>query len=181
MNQTSITESKKKSYAGFLLLSLVLAVIFIIVVLMPLEPSDYWTYLRIGAEIVRTHAISTTEFMTYTSGGHPAVFSYWLASLSMLGIYKAGGLLLTALISGLCISLFYTCIWFCLRQLKLGPVSSSLILLVTAMMGSNNWSTRPQSFAMPLFGLSLLILLKWQNHQNRLLWLLRLWPGPPWE
>ncbi|MBA4383608.1 MAG: hypothetical protein C0410_02630 [Anaerolinea sp.] len=166
------TTKSKSSFAGFLLLSMVLAAIFIIVVLMPLEPSDYWTYLRIGDQIVRTHSIPATEFMTYTSGGEPANFSYWLASLVLLGIYKAGGLTLTALVMGLCVVGLYVCIWLCLRELKLGPVSVSLVLLITALMGSNNWSTRPQNFALPLFGLTLLILLKWQHGHSRMLWLL---------
>jgi len=45
-------------------------------------------------------------------------------------------------------------------------------LLITALMGSNNWSIRPQVFALPFFGLSLLILLRWQNSKNRMIWLL---------
>ncbi|MDP3721032.1 MAG: hypothetical protein Q8R09_01115, partial [Anaerolineaceae bacterium] len=66
MSPAAAEPKGKPSYSGFLMLSLVLALIFIIVVLMPLEPSDYWTYLRIGEQIVRTQAIPTTEFMTYT-------------------------------------------------------------------------------------------------------------------
>ncbi|MBA3075708.1 MAG: hypothetical protein FP831_19100, partial [Anaerolineae bacterium] len=172
MSQAAAGPKGKPSYSGFLMLSLVLAVIFIIVVLMPLEPSDYWTYLRIGEQIVRTQAIPTTEFMTYTSAGQPALFSYWLASVALLGIYKAGGLMLTSLVMGLCVVGLYALIWLCLRELKLGPVSASLLLLVAALMGSNNWSTRPQIFALPLFGLTLLILLKWLHGSNRMLWLL---------
>lgn len=174
MTQPGGAQTSRSSYAGFLLLSLVLAAIFIIVVLMPLEPSDYWTYLRIGDEIVRTQAIPTTEFMTYTSGGQPALFSYWLASLLLLGINKVGGLTLTALVMGLCVAGLYALIWLCLREIKLGPVSASLVLLISALMGSNNWSTRPQNFALPLFGLTLVILLKWQKKSGRLLWLLPL-------
>ncbi|PKO00049.1 MAG: hypothetical protein CVU42_04725 [Chloroflexi bacterium HGW-Chloroflexi-4] len=172
MNQPAIEPVNKPSHSGFLLLSMVLAVIFIIVVLMPLEPSDYWTYLRIGNEIIRTNSIPTSEFMTYTSGGQPAVFSYWLASLVLFGIYKAGGLMLTALVMGIFIVGMYALNWLCLRELKLGPVSASLVLLITALMGSNNWSIRPQVFALPFFGLSLLILLRWQNSKNRMIWLL---------
>lgn len=159
MSQTGTPIKTRSSFTGFLLLSLVLAVIFIIVVLMPLEPSDYWTYLRIGDQIMTTKAIPTTEFMTYTSGGQPATYSYWLASLLMLGIYKAGGLTFTALVMGLCVVALYLFIWLCLHEFKLGPVSAGLVVLVTALMGSNNWSTRPQNFALPLFGLTLFIML----------------------
>ena len=163
--------ARQNSYSGFLILSLVLAVIFIIVVLMPLEPSDYWTYLRIGQEIIRIHALPSTEFMTFTSGGHPAVFSYWLPSLALLGIYKLGGLTLTALIMGVCVVLCYVFFWLCLRNLKLGSISSGLVLLLVALMGSNNWSTRPQNFVLPLFGASLYLLVRWFRGQDRELWL----------
>ena len=71
MNAPSNASSVRRAGGG-LLLSLVLAVIFILVVLMPLEPSDYWTYLRIGQEILRTGSLPQVEFMTYTSGGNPA-------------------------------------------------------------------------------------------------------------
>ena len=174
MNRAESSRDLHSSYSGFLLLSLVLAVIFLIVVLMPLEPSDYWTYLRIGQEIVNTHTLPATEFMSYASNGGPAVYSYWLASLLFLGINKAGGLTLTALLMGFCVVLFYIFVWRCLRELKIGPVASALILLVTALMGSNNWSTRPQVFALPLFGFSLLLLVRWLNGHERLLWTLPL-------
>ncbi|KAF0112271.1 MAG: hypothetical protein FD147_332 [Chloroflexi bacterium] len=163
---------EKKTRSGFLLVSIVLMIIFIIAVLMPIEPSDYWTYLRIGDEILSTRHIPTTEFMTYTRAGEPALFSYWLASLTLLGIYKTGGVLLTALVTGICITALYVLLWLCLRELKAGPVSASLLLLVTALMGSNNWSTRPQIFTYPLFGLTLWILVKWQLKDNRFLWYL---------
>ena len=174
MSQADTSVDKRSSYAGFLLLSLVLAAIFLIAVLMPLEPSDYWTYLRIGDEIARTHTLPTSEFMSYASSGQPAVYSYWLASLMFLGIVKAGGLTLTALVMGICVVYFYISVWRCLRELKLGPVSAALILLVTALMGSNNWSTRPQVFALPLFGISLLLLVRWLNGHNSQLWFLPL-------
>jgi hypothetical protein len=163
---------KKRNTSGFLFLSIVLAIIFIIVVLMPIEPSDFWTYLRIGQEIVRTHQIPTTEFMTFTQGGQPAEYSYWLASITFWWIFQAGGVWATALVTGIAILTFYLFLWLCLRKLSVGPISSIVILLIVALMGSNNWSTRPQIFAFPLFGISLWILLKWQIKENQLLWLL---------
>ncbi|MCX6056459.1 MAG: hypothetical protein NTZ74_16410 [Chloroflexi bacterium] len=165
---------KGKTYSGFFLLSVVLMVVFIITVLMPVEPSDYWTFLRIGDEIVRTQRIPTTEFMTYTQFGKTATFSYWLASLLFLEVYKLGGIPLTVMMIGFCIVAFYTFVWLCLREQKLGPISASLILFITALMGSNNWSTRPQVFAYPLFGLTLWVLLKWLKRDNRFLFLLPL-------
>ena len=164
----------KNTLSGFLFLSLVLAVIVLIVFLMPLEPSDFWPYLRIGSEITLTGAITTTEIMNYTALGQPANYSYWLASLIFLGTYQAGGLALIALLTALCVSVLYGLLWACLCHFKIGQISASLIVLLTALMGSNNWSTRPQVLAFPLFGLCLLILIKWQAGNHRWLWALPL-------
>ncbi len=160
--------------SGFLILSLILGIILIIAFLLPLAPSDYWTYLRIGEEIIHTGALPTTEFMTYTSGGQPAVYSYWLASLIFFGVYQLGGLPMTVFLGGLFIALFYALVWMCLRELEISPVASGLILLIIALLGSNNWSVRPQIFVFPLFALSLWVLIRWHARNNRGLWLLPL-------
>lgn len=164
----------RQTFSGFLLLSLVLSIIMLIVVLMPLEPSDYWTYLRIGEEIIHTRALPVSEFMSYASGGSDALYSYWLASLLFLGLSKTGGLALTALVMGVCVATLYAFVWRCLREFQLGPVSATLIVLLTALMGSNNWSTRPQIFALPLFGASLYLLIRWLKGQSQPLWFLPL-------
>jgi hypothetical protein len=72
MEKPEQPDAMNRTSSGFLLLSLVLMIIFIIAVLMPVEPSDFWTYLRIGQEILTTHHIPTVEFMTYTRAGQPA-------------------------------------------------------------------------------------------------------------
>ncbi len=174
MNGQTVVPKKKSTLSGFLFLSLVLTLILLIVFLMPLEPSDFWPYLRIGSEIMRTGNIPATEFMTYTAFGQPANFSYWLSSLIFLGTYQAGGLALTATLTGLCVAGLYGLLWACLRQLKIGQLSAALIVLLAALMGSNNWSTRPQVLAFPLFGFCLLILIKWQAGHQRWLWWLPL-------
>ncbi len=38
----------RQTFSGFLLISLVLSIIMLILVLMPLEPSDYWSYVLFG-------------------------------------------------------------------------------------------------------------------------------------
>lgn len=169
---TPMIDQNEKRLGGGLLLSLVLALIFILVVLMPLEPSDYWTYQRIGQEILRAGNIPTTEFMTYTSGGNPAFFAYWLPSILFLKIYEIGGLAFTALVTGLCVTAFYALLSKCLKELNIPPVTATLVVFVTALMGSNNWSTRPQIFAYPLFALTVWLLLRARTRSWRgLMWI----------
>ena len=158
--------------SGFLVYSLVMMVLLSISVLLPLLPNDFWPYLRIGEEILKNRSIPTTEFMTYTQFGHPAVYLFWLPSLIFLGLYNLGGILLIEIISALCIGGFYTFLWLAMRELRANPLIAGIILFITALIGVNDWSTRPQIFTLPLFGLALLLVIKWQKLDNRFLWLL---------
>ncbi|MCX6056458.1 MAG: hypothetical protein NTZ74_16405 [Chloroflexi bacterium] len=169
-----IPTPEKGSSSGFLVFAFVFMVLVSVVVLLPLYPNDFWPYIRIGAEIVRTGGIPTTEFMSFTQFGQPVVYLYWLPSLLLWGSYQLGGVTLISVISVFCISGFYVLLWFCLREFKTGPISSGFILLVTAMVGINDWATRPQVFTFPLFGLALLAVLYWQRKNDRLLWVIPL-------
>ena len=146
----------------------------VIAVLLPLFPNDFFPYVRIGQEIVRTGTIPTTEFMTYTQFGQPAVYLYWLPSLIFLGSYNLGGVSLVSILSALCVGIFYTLLWFCLRELKIGSLTSALVLILTGLVGVNYWATRPQLLVYPLFGLAMLIILRWQRRNEWLIWLLPL-------
>jgi hypothetical protein len=74
----------------------------------------------------------------------------------------------------ICISCFYIELWLCLREFKTGPLTSGIILLLTAMIGINNLMIRPQLLTYPLFGLTLLTIIRWQKGDNKLLWFIPL-------
>jgi hypothetical protein len=176
-NSTEIDEysfSEKRGKAGILIFALLLSILLTIAFLLPLFPNDFWPYVRIGQEIVKHGGIPSTEFMTYTQFGHPAVYLYWLPSLIFLGLYNLGGVTLISLFSALFIGSFITLLWFCLRELRVGALTSGLVLLVTGLVGVNYWATRPQLLTYPLFGLALLIILRWQKRDEWLIWLLPL-------
>ncbi len=163
-----------RSNSGFLIFALVLMLLLTIAVLLPLFPNDFFPYVRIGQEIIRTGGIPTTEFMTFTQPGQPAVYLYWLPSLIFLGLYNLGGVTLVSLISALCIGGFCTLLWLCLREIKAGALTAGFVLLITTVVGINYWATRPQLFTYPLFGLALLAILRWQRRDERLIWWLPL-------
>ena len=142
-----------------------------IAVLLPLFPNDFWPYMRIGQEIVTNGGIPTSEFMTYTQFGQPAVYLYWLPSVIFLAVFKAGGVTLVSILSALCVGAFITELWFCLREVKAGALTSALVLMLTGLVGVNYWATRPQLLTYPLFGLALLLLLRWEEREERLIWL----------
>jgi len=165
---------KEFSTSEFLAFSSVMMIILSIVALLPLIPNDFFPFLRIGEEIIKTGHIPTTEFMTFTQFGNPAVYLYWLSSLFFLGVYKLGGVTLTAIILMLCIGGYYSLLWLCLRELKTGLLTSGLILILFALDGTLFFSMRPQVLTYPLFGLALLIIIRWQKGEDRHLWVLPL-------
>jgi hypothetical protein len=172
IQQSAPPENPSKS--GFLIFCFVLMLLLSLVVLLPLYPNDFWPFLRIGQEIIKIRGIPTTEFMTYTQFNQPATYLYWLPSLIFYGVYNLGGVTLTGLIALICISCFYTEFWLCLRELSTGPLTSGFIFLITAVVGINNLMIRPQLLTYPLFGVTLLAILRWQKGDNRLLWFMPL-------
>lgn len=174
LSQNEDTLPERNGNAGFLIFAFVLMIILTISVLLPLFPNDFWPYIRIGQEIVKTGAVPSTEFMTYTQYGQPAVYLYWLPSIIFLNLYQWGGVTLISILSALCVGLFYTLLWFCFRELKIGALTSGFVMLITGLVGVNYWATRPQLLTYPLFGLALWIVLRWQKQDNRMIWMLPL-------
>jgi len=171
-SNTPIQNDSQRGNAEILIFALTMMLMLTIAVLLPLFPNDFWPYVRIGEQIVTTGRIPTTEFMTYTQYGQPAVYLYWLPSLIFWGLNKLGGVTLIGILTAMCVGSFYTLLWFCLRELKVGALSSSLVLILTGLVGVNYWATRPQLLTYPLFGLALLAILRWQRKDNRLIWCL---------
>ena len=165
---------KNRSNFGFLIISFVLMIILLIDIVVPIFPNDLWPYMRIGEEIIRTRAIPTTEFMTFTHYGQPAVYLFWLPSLIFLGVFKLGGPALITVLSSLCLASFYLLLWLSLREHKVSYILSGLLLLFSIITGIEAWSVRPQMLVYPLFGLVLLSITKWQKGNNKLLWVLPL-------
>ena len=165
---------KEFSTSEFLAFSSVMTIILLMAATVPLIPNDFFPYLRIGEEIIKNGHIPTTEFMTYTQFGNPADYLWWLPSLFFLGVYKLGGVTLTAIISMLCIGGYYSLLWLCLRELKTGLITSGLILILIASGGALFFTMRPQVLTYPLFGLAILIITRWQKGENRHLWVLPL-------
>lgn len=157
-------------YVGLLLL-----VILSIAFLLPVEPNDYWWYVRIGQDTLQTGAIPTVDTLSYTQSGQPVIYHSWLSAVLFAIIHNLGGISLTVLVRGLAIALGYVTIHAAARQAGAGIKTSSLISLLAVLATSNNWSVRPQMFTYALFAAVVFILLEWTRSQRtRLVWLLPL-------
>ncbi len=151
-------------WLGVLIL-LILAIAF----LLPVLPNDYWWYLRLGKDIVINKAVPLVDTYSSTASGQPTTYPMWLAAVLLYGIHQIGGITLTVFLRGLLIATYYFFLW--LIGIRRGAPTwlVTLLTLVFALAGANNWAVRPQMFVYPLFGLSLYILTSpffKQSHQE---------------
>ncbi|MEW5829583.1 MAG: hypothetical protein AB1846_11890 [Chloroflexota bacterium] len=149
---------------GWMWLALALMVILLLAFLLPLVPNDYWWYVRLGQDILAQKSVPVTETYSYTQFGQPIVYQSWLASALLWLVYDAGGLPLTFLLRGLALALTYGLLLKLIRETGTGPKAASLLILIAALAGSNNWSHRPQLLAYPLFAWTLWLL--WRREQG---------------
>ncbi len=156
----------------FLWLSIALLILLSLALLLPLSPQDYWWYLRLGQDVVRTGSIPMLDTYSFTRAGAPFFYQSWLAALLFWKTFQIGGLALTFFLRAVIVTITYGLLWALTRKTGVGPRLASLLIIIAALAGSNNWSFRPQLFIYPIFVLVLYILAKWTEGERRTLWIL---------
>lgn len=160
-----------KAY-NFLWLSLALMPLLIIIALLPVQPHDYWWYVRLGKDILEIGGVPHTETYSFLQIGRPIVYQSWLSGVVFWLVYKTGEIPLTVFLAFGVILSSYAMLWLMLKETKIDSKVAALLVVIAGLSGSNNWTIRPQLFAYPLFLASLWLLIKWQNKNNQYLWLL---------
>lgn len=166
--------AKRIETSSLIWLGLVLSIALAIAFLSPVTPQDYWWYMRIGRDTLTSGAIPQVDTLSYTQAGIPVIYHSWGAAVLFWLIYKLGGLSLAVLVHGILIAVSYALLWTTARWLGCGRASASLVTLAAVLSTNNNWAMRPQIFAYPLFGLSLLLLFRWHKGQKNIIWWLPL-------
>lgn len=151
-------------------LSLALLPAVLVAMLLPLSPQDYWWYLRLGQEIQATGSIPVRDTFSYTQAGMPYVYHAWLAGVVYWKVYQSGEVVATFLLRGVVIACTYAFVWLTARSAGAGPRMASLLTILAALVGSGNWSFRPQLLVYPLFALAVLALYRWQEGKSRAVW-----------
>jgi len=156
----------------FLWLSIALFPLLIIAILLPIQPHDYWWYLRLGKDVLQNAAVSVVDTYSSIQAGQPIVYQSWLSAVFLWLTFKTGGIPFTIFLVAVLIGVTYAMLWLLMRESKVGARLTTLLTLLAGLSGSNNWGVRPQLFAYPLFLAVLWLLLKWQNREQKFLWLL---------
>ncbi len=160
-----------KSY-NFLWLALALFPLLIIIVLLPVQPHDYWWYVRLGKDILQTGIVPSIDTYSSIQNSQPIVYQSWLSAVIFWWIYQLGEIPLTIFLAFLLIGITYSLLWLILNEVGIGARLTSILVLLAGLSGSNNWTIRPQLFAYLLFLVGLWLLIKWQNKNDKYLWLL---------
>ncbi len=154
-----------------LLLSITLLVLVTLSFQLSIAPNDYWWCLRVGHETLANGAVPATDTYSWTQYGKPIVYQPWLACVALWLTYDAGSALLSYIVRGLLIALAYGMLWYLARQ-ESGPHVASVLIILMGFATCGNWMMRTQLFAYPLFAACLYCLYRWQQGNNRLLWIL---------
>ncbi len=65
----------------FLWLSPAISLVLLIAFLLPLQPQDYWWYLRLGRDTLAMDAFPRVDTLSFTRAGHPLIYQLWLSAL----------------------------------------------------------------------------------------------------
>lgn len=153
-------------------LGIVLFIVLIISLLLPVQPNDYWWYVRLGKEIVNTGGVPTVDSFSSTQFGQPTPNHSWLSAVLFLGLHQMGGIGLTVLIRTVMLAVFYAVLWNTCRLTGAGPRLAALVTLFAVLAGSNNWAMRPQIFSYPLFASALFVIWNWRVGRSGWVWAL---------
>jgi hypothetical protein len=159
-------KDQKNSSLAWMWLAFLLFFVLILVFILPLIPNDFWWYLRLGQDILRTGSLPAVDAYSFTAAGTPFIYHAWLSAVSLWLTFQAGGVPLTFVLQGIVLGLFYLFFWLSAREVGINERLATLLLIVAALAGSNNWQTRPQIFGYLLFAITVWIVLRWQNGKN---------------
>jgi hypothetical protein len=159
-----------RSY-DFLWLSLAILPLVTLSFLFSIHAHDYWWYLRVGYETLLNGAVPAIDSISWTQAGKPVIYQPWLAGVIFWLVYDLGGATWTYLLRGVLLALTFGMLWILARQAS-GPRLATILILVMGISSTNNWQVRTQLFAYPLFALCLYSLYKWQEGQDKTLWIM---------
>ncbi len=171
--QITMTQLMRRLTLDSVWIGAVVVFIALRALLTPAPPHDLWWHMATGRLITTTGAIPTVDSFSYTQAGEVFYNQSWLAQLLMYGLYQLGGLeLMTVFQAVLLAGTYGLLLWFCIRRTGAIRLSAAIILGMTMPASFDNWTIRPQTYALPLFVIYLIVLTEWRAGRRASLWLL---------
>jgi hypothetical protein len=137
---------------------------------------DMWWHIKVGQDILRTGHWPTTDIYSWTAAGTPWIAYEWLGELPLALVHRLGGrfggvvaldFFLIALSSIIMLAVYW------LSSERAGNSKAGFIsALLLASLAFGNFSLRPQMFGFLFLVLTLLVMEKFRQGLNWVLWTL---------
>ena len=151
-----------------------LSAIWAIAAVLPLTPHDLWFHLRLGKQMVETHALVLTDTFSYTQFGHAYFSNGWLGDVLLFEMWNMGGAPSLVLVRAICVTLFYALFGWLAWRASGNERLSAAWMLIGALASFPHWQMRTQTLVLPLFALFVWILTRDLKNENAPLYLLPL-------
>jgi len=119
---------------------------------------DLSAHIRMGETILSTGHIPTHSLASYTAATDYMVAHAWLSEIIFALLFRAGGLPLLSVITGILVGLTHGSIAIFLRKRGADPRWAILAALLSLALGSTHWLTRPHMFSIVLTAVTLFLL-----------------------
>ncbi len=118
------------------------------------------TYASLSAgRLISQHGLPRTETMTWAAFGKPWVDQQWLGQWLYYQAYRVGGYPAVGALSALCIALAFAMLAAFMQKRGISPVRTLIWTVIAFGVCEINTLVRTQSFAYPLFVLTLIVIL----------------------
>jgi len=133
---------------------------------------DMWWHIKVGQDILRTGHWPVTDMYSWTASGTPWIAYEWLGEIPLALVHRFGGvvaldILLIAFASIIMLAVYW------LSSVRAGNSKAGFIsALFLASLAFGNFSLRPQMFGFLFLVLTLLVMEKFRQGVNWVLWTL---------
>ncbi|MCD6289305.1 MAG: hypothetical protein J7M34_02285 [Anaerolineae bacterium] len=136
-----------------------------------IAPHDFWWHVRTGQLMLEMKHIPHVDLYTFTHFHEPWTYQAWLMEIGLYLIYRTGGAPLTLFVHAIVIVAGYILVQRELVRITHGDMPLAAVATIGgAVLGEQNWAVRPQSISFLFFGLTLSLLLRYEEKQGAQLW-----------
>ena len=119
---------------------------------------DLAAHLRMGEVILRTRHLPSHSLASYTAAMEPMVAHEWLSEVLFAFLFRAGGLALIAVFTGIVIGFTHAMVAVFLRRRGVDARWALLAALISLALGASHWLARPHMFTILASALTMFLL-----------------------
>jgi hypothetical protein len=119
---------------------------------------DLAAHIRMGEAILSDWSIPTHSLASYTASTDFMVAHGWLSEIFFAVLFRAGGLPLLSVVTGILVGLTHSSVALFLRKRGVDPRWAFLAAVLSLALGATHWLTRPHMFSIAGAMVTLLLL-----------------------